>query len=62
MSYHATGDVEEKLDLILKNQKSQASKRKLTVTLAVLGAVIAAGKLGIVAVPLVKAARARPKK
>jgi hypothetical protein len=59
MSYHAIGDVEEKLDLIINNQKSQARKRKLTVTLAVLGAVIAAGKLGILAVPMIRASRAR---
>jgi hypothetical protein len=62
MSYRAVGASEspdEKLDLIIKNQEEQARKRKLTVSLAVLGAIIAAGKLGILAVPLIRASRAR---
>ena len=62
MSYHATGadeSADEKLDLILKNQEEQARKRALTLTLAIGGAIIAAGKLGIMAVPMIKASRAR---
>lgn len=61
MSYHAIGDTEEKLDLILKNQAEQARKRKLALTLGAIGALFAAARLGIVAIPLVKAARARPR-
>jgi hypothetical protein len=62
MSYHATGDTEEKLDLILENQAEQARKRKLALTLGAIGALLAAARLGIVAIPLVKAAKARPRK
>ena len=62
MSYHAIGDAEEKLDLILKNQAEQASKRRLALMLGALGALIAAARLGIVAIPLIKSAKARPRK
>jgi hypothetical protein len=65
MSYIPTG-VEsltdsEKLDLIIKSQEDEARKRKLALTIGALGALIAAARLGIVALPLVKAARARPR-
>ena len=59
MSYHAIGDAEEKLDLILKNQAEQASKRRLALMLGALGALIAAARLGIVAIPLITSAKAR---
>jgi hypothetical protein len=58
MPYRAVGaaeSAEEKLDLILKNQAVQARKRKIVLTIGVLGALIAAARLGIVAIPLVKA-------
>ena len=48
---------EQKLDLIIKVQKEEARKRKLTVAIALVGAIIAAAKLGIIAIPIVKAAR-----
>lgn len=62
MSYIATGAAEtdaEKLDLILSRQAEEARKRKLALALGAFGALIAAGKLGILAVPLIKAAKAR---
>lgn len=69
MSYTAIGasesaaaDEVDKLDLILKNQADEAKRRKLTVTIGVIGAIIAAARLGIVAVPMIHAARARPKR
>ena len=65
MAYRAVGDAESaegKLDLILKNQAEQARKRRLALTLGAAGALIAAARLGIVAVPLVKAAGRRPRR
>jgi hypothetical protein len=62
MSYHATGDVEEKLDLIIKGQKEQARKRQIALALGAAGALLAAARLGIVAIPMVKAAKARPRR
>lgn len=69
MSYRAVGasegaaaDEVSKLDLILKNQADEAERRKLTVTIGVIGAIIAAARLGIVAIPVIHAARARPKR
>ena len=62
MSYVPVGSPEtdaEKLDLILSRQAEQARKRKLALTLGAIGALIAAARLGIVALPMVKAARAR---
>lgn len=58
----AAGDEMSKLDLILKNQAMEASKRKFALTIGAIGALIAAARLGIVAVPLIHAARARPKR
>lgn len=69
MAYRAVGATEgaaggepDKLDLILQNQALEAKRRKLTVTIGIVAAIIAAARLGIVAVPLVKAARARPRR
>jgi hypothetical protein len=72
MAYRAVGVVEaaeagasspvDKLDLIIKNQALEAKRRRLALTLGAVGALIAAARLGIVAIPLVKAARARPKR
>lgn len=67
MSYIATGASEaaltdsQKLDLIVSRQAQEARARKLALTIGALGALIAAARLGIVAIPLVKAARARPR-
>jgi hypothetical protein len=58
----AAGSAEEKLDLILKNQAEQAKKRRLALTLGAVGALLAAARLGIVAIPLVKAAKRRPRR
>ena len=52
---------EQKIDLILANQEEEARKRKLVLIIGIAGAVIAAARLGIIAVPMIKAARARPK-
>ena len=62
MSYVAVGGpetAEEKLDLVLSRQAEEARKRRLTLALGAVGALIAAARLGIVAVPLIKAAKAR---
>jgi hypothetical protein len=62
VSYVPAGAVEtdsEKLSLILQNQEREARRRRLTLLLGGLGALIAAARLGIVAIPLVKEARAR---
>jgi hypothetical protein len=61
-NYVSTGDVEEKLDIIIKGQKEQARKRQIALTLGAIGAIIAAARLGIVAVPMIKAAKARPRR
>lgn len=50
---------EDKLDRILRLQKEEARKRKIAFTFTALGALFAAGRLGVLAVPLVKARRAR---
>jgi hypothetical protein len=63
MSYRAVGgplSAEEKLDTILKNQTEQSKRRQFALTLGILGALIAAARLGLVAIPLVKAAKRRP--
>jgi hypothetical protein len=64
MSYHAVGLTDEELnarfDQILKNQKTEANNRKFALAIGAIGALIAAARLGIVAIPMVKAARARP--
>ena len=60
MPYRAVGlsEVQEdKLDRILRLQKEEASKRKIALTFTILGALFAAGRLGVLAVPLVKARR-----
>lgn len=66
MSYRVVGATEsppvgpeEKLDRILENQAAEAKRRRTTITIGILGAIIAAGRLGIVAVPMIHAARAR---
>lgn len=58
-SLGATEDAEGKLDRILKNQEEDARRRRIAVVWAAVGALFAAGRLGILAVPLVKARRAR---
>ena len=61
--YVAVGETDtEKIEQILRNQAEQASKRRLALTLGALGALIAAARLGIVAIPLIKSAKARPRK
>ena len=50
---------EQKIDLILANQEEEARKRKLVLIMGVTGALIAAAKLGVIALPMVKAARRR---
>ena len=63
MSYRAVGaplSADEKLDTILKNQDAHAKKRQLAITIGVMGALLAAARLGIVAIPLIKSAKARP--
>lgn len=67
MSYIATGvdgqplTDSQKLDLVLSNQTKESQARKMAFTIGIVGAVIAAARLGIVAVPLIKAAKARPR-
>lgn len=56
----ASEDAESKLDIIIANQAEQDRKRRFALALGAIGALFAAARLGIVAVPLVKAARARP--
>jgi hypothetical protein len=69
MSYRAVGasntvpeSPEEKIDLILRLQQEEARKRKFALLLGAVGALFAAARLGIVAVPLIHAARARPRR
>lgn len=58
----AAGAQVDKLDLVLKNQASEAKNRKRAFVLASIAAIIAAARLGLVAVPLIHAAKARPKR
>jgi len=61
MSYRAVGLTvaqEDKLDRILRLQKEESRKRQIALTFTALGALFAAGRLGVLAVPLVKARRA----
>lgn len=56
-----TAPQEDKIDRILRLQKEEAAKRKVALMFGALGALFAAAKLGIVAIPLVQSARRRPK-
>ena len=56
----ASGTSEDKLDQILRIQKEEGAKRKLALIIGGVGALFAAARLGIVVLPLVKAARRRP--
>ena len=63
MPYFAVGVAESdsaKLDQLLSLQKAEDAKRKLALLIGGAGALFAAARLGIVALPLVKAARRRP--
>jgi hypothetical protein len=50
-------EIDAKLNLVLKGQAEEAKRRKLALTVTIVGAVFAAGRLGILAVPFIKARR-----
>ena len=52
-------EVEAKLDRLLAASETERKQRNIAITVGVLSALFAAGRLGILAVPLVKKARGR---
>lgn len=67
MSYHAAGEtpderlvtIDERTLAIIKGQKEDRRRRNFALTIGAIGALLAAARLGIIALPLIKARRRR---
>ena len=65
MSYHSTGEtpeerlvsIDERTLAIVKGQKEDRRRRNLALTIGAIGALLAAARLGIIALPLIKEQR-----